>query len=323
MDFSWNELAKKKTISVLAPMEEVTDTVFRQMMLSMGKPDVFFTEFTSLEGLFSPGEEKVAKRLRFSDIELPLVAQIWGTTPKLYQLGAQKLSLLGFSGVDINMGCPDKDVVKTGACSALINNPTLASEIINATKEGSQGLPLSIKTRIGFQTIVVNEWIGHLLEHKPNAISIHLRTSKELSLVPPHYELMKEISKLRDEISKDTVLICNGDILTVEQGEILCKENSFEGYMIGRGVFKNPYLFDNRDFNIVPISEKIMVLEKHVELFKKIWGETKNYDILKKYFKIYVNNFERAKEIREQLMNTKTLEQGLIYIKELRQKYSA
>lgn len=198
---------------VQAPMEHVTDTVFRQIIDKAGKSDVYFTEFTSVEGLLSKGGEKVTQRLAFTEKERPLVAQIWGKTPEKYKLATEKIVEMGFDGVDINMGCPDRTVVRNGCCSALINNHPLAQEIIQAVKEGAQGkIPVSVKTRIGFSTIQIEDWISFLLEQDPAVVTVHLRTVKEKSLVPAHWDKMAEVVKLRNEINPQTILIGNGDV---------------------------------------------------------------------------------------------------------------
>jgi tRNA-dihydrouridine synthase len=316
MSFNWLELSKEGPISILAPMEDVTDTVFRQVLIHIGRPDVFFTEFTNLEGLFSPGAEEVSKRLQFQPFETPLIAQVWGTTPNLYRLGAQKASLLGFDGIDINMGCPHRPVVRVGACSALIKNRPLAKEIFEATREGAKGIQVSIKTRIGFHEIDL-DWLKFLLELHPDALTVHLRTVEEMSKVPAHFELMNDIAKLRDSVSPQTFLIANGDIINTNQGEKLCKDSGFNGYMIGRGVFQNPYIFAKREISEIEIKERIDLLKYHLNLFNITWGERKNYDILKKYFKIYISNYEGAAELRGKLMETKSVEHAMKVLEEL------
>ena len=201
----WENLPKP--IFALAPMEDVTDTVFRRLLREINstedsiRPDVMFTEFTSVEGIESEGAEMVMKRLKYTEVERPLVAQIWGITPENYFNSAKKIAELGFDGIDINMGCPVKKIIKKGACSALIESHSLAKEIVEATKEGSNGLPVSVKTRIGFKTIQTEDWIGFLLaETIPVTLTVHGRTVKELSKVPNHWDEIGKAVKLRDEI---------------------------------------------------------------------------------------------------------------------------
>lgn len=323
MKFDWKEL--KKPFFVLAPMEGGTDTVFRQIVASCGRPDVMFTEFTNVEGLLSKGVEEVGKRLIFEKTELPLIAQIWGKRPESFYKIAKQLVDRGFSGIDINMGCPEKTVVANGCCSALIENPSLASEIIKATQEGAGSLPVSVKTRIGFKNIKTEEWIGFLLDHNLDALTVHLRTQKEMSLVPAHWEEASKIVELKIQKKKDTVLIGNGDVASKKQGEILADKYGLDGIMIGRGAFQNPYVFDETvDYATQNINQRIELLKKHLDLFEITWknkhplserGYGKSYPPLKRYFKIYISGFEGAAELREKLMLTQNLEEAKLILK--------
>ena len=206
----WQKM--KKPIIALAPMEDVTDTVFRQIIIKSGRPDVFFSEFTSLDGIFSLGKEMVIKRFQFTEIEHPIVAQIWGMNPENYYKGAKLIKNLGFDGIDINMGCPQKKVVSHGACAALINNPNLAIKIIKATQKGASGFPISIKTRIGYKNIQTEEWITLLLKQNIDVLIVHGRTAKELSEVPNHWDEIEKARKIRDSLKVKTLVIGNGDI---------------------------------------------------------------------------------------------------------------
>jgi tRNA-dihydrouridine synthase len=305
-----------KPFFVLAPMEEVTDTVFRRIIQSCGSPDVMFTEFTSVEGLASHiGRDKVIHRLQFTSEEQPLVAQIWGITPEHYYQAGVYAREQGFAGLDINMGCPVKKVIKQGACSALIKNPTLASDIIQAAQEGAHNIPVSVKTRLGFATIQTEEWIGHLLTHQLSALTVHARTVKELSDVPAHWDELGKITKLRDRISPNTVIIGNGDILSHQQGLKLAEEFGVDGLMIGRGVFSNPWIFNPEiDINQITAQVKVNKLIEHIQLYDTVWGNTKNFAVMKKCFKIYINSFEGASEIRSQLMQYSTAQECLEYL---------
>lgn len=305
MNNFWQHLRnQKRLITALAPMEEVTDMVFRQLIASIGRPDVFFTEFTSVEGINSVGRAKVIHRLQYADSEKPIVAQLWGTTPEHYKKAAQLAVELGFDGLDINMGCPVPKVIKRGACSALINNPSLAEEIVVATREGLKNkIPLSIKTRIGFKTIQTEEWIGFLLaKAKPDALTVHLRTVKELSEPAPHWEEMPAIMKMRDHYSPATIIMGNGNLESIAEIQEKVALTGMDGGMVGRGIFHNPWLFANRRIEEVSAQEKIQTLLKHTRLFTTTWGNTKNFSILKRFFKIYCNGFDGAKEIRSRLM---------------------
>jgi tRNA-dihydrouridine synthase len=305
----WNKLKSRGTpITILAPMEEVTDIVFRSIITELGRPDVFFTEFTSVEGINSVGQANVIHRLRRQDNEKPIVAQLWGTTPEHYKKAAELAVELGFDGLDINMGCPVPKVIKRGACSALINNHALAKEIVLATREGLDGkIPLSIKTRIGFKDIATTDWIGFVLkELRPDALTVHLRTVKELSEPEPHWEEMKKIIEMRDLYAPDTVIIGNGNLNSLEDIKIRSKETGMDGGMIGRGIFANPWVFSGRDPTTIGVQEKLEVLLKHTKLFVETWGTDKNFATLKRFYKIYVHGFDGAVALRVKLMECKT-----------------
>ena len=306
MDF-WQSL--KKPIFILAPMDGVTDTVFRQIVCSVGKPDVLFTEFVPVDAILSKGQEDVIKKsLGFEEVERPIVAQIWGTDPEKFFQAAKILAKLKFDGMDINMGCPTRDVIKKGACSALIKNPKLAREIILATIKGAEGLPVSVKTRIGFDKLETEEWVKTLLQTPISALILHLRTVREMSKVPAHWEEIEKAVKIRNKLGSKALIIGNGDIKTLKEAKNKCKQYGIDGIMIGRGIFENVYLFDEDvDPSKVTPKQKIALLLKHLELFQKIWGNTRHFELMKKFVKCYVNNFDGASENRENLNRTKTL----------------
>lgn len=304
----WTDLPRPFTI--LAPMEGVTDIVFRQIITEIGRPEVFFTEFTSCAGLLSKGHEKVAENLRFDKSQQPIVAQIWGTEPKEFYTVSKDLKKRGFAGIDINMGCPVKVVTKHGACSGLIRTPELAAEIIKATIEGADSIPVSVKTRIGFKEESVGEWIGFLLKQNIAALSVHLRTVSEMSRVPAHWELIPQIISLRDKISPKTIIIGNGDLKSLEDVSEKHKKYNADGYMIGTGIFANPWLF-NKSINVekITIAERISLFLHHIELFEKQWGEGHNFASLKKFAKTYISNFPDSSELRQKLMETKSMQE--------------
>lgn len=310
----WDTLPKP--FFILAPMEDVTDTVFRRVFLKAGSPDLFFTEFTSVDGLKSAGHDKVAQRLLYHKEEKPLIAQIWGMKPENYFKTAQELKGKGFDGIDINMGCPQKTVIKNGACSALIKNHSLAHEIIEATKEGAGDMPVSVKTRIGFKTIETEDWIGFLLEHNLAAITVHARTQKEMSKVPAHWEEVEEVCKLRDQMQKNTYIIGNGDILTLGSAREKITKYGCDGVMIGRGALQNPWIFSGRDHETIGVSERLELMNLHLDLFEKEWAGVKSYQLLKKYFKVYLSHFDGANEMRQECMLTQDYNEGRILIQE-------
>jgi len=298
----WQEL--KKPFFVLAPMDDVTDTVFRQMVATLAPPNLYFTEFVSVDGLQSEGREALLNKLRFSRHEKPIIAQLWGLRPKNYQKTATEIVEMGFSGVDINMGCPDRTVVKNGCCSALINNRPLAKNIIKATKLGLNGkLPLSVKTRTGFGKIDLS-WHDFLLSQGLEALTVHGRTVKEMSRTINNWEAINDIRKLRDKISPNTVFVGNGDINSYSEGVKLAKKYNLDGVMIGRGVFKDPYVFSpNSKWSSLQPAEKLKLYLKHLELFNKTWNSAKNPVGLKKFAKVYISDFDGAAAIRSELMN--------------------
>ncbi len=303
----WQNL--NKPILALAPMEGVTDTVFRRVINYCGRPSVYFTEFTNVDGLFSKGAKQVEHRLIFTPEERPLIAQIWGMKPENYAKAAQKIAEMGYDGIDINMGCPEKNVVKRGACAGLIHNHELVTEIITATKGGALDLPVSVKTRIGIKDIVTEEWISFLLEQNIDALTVHLRTAREMSAPPPHWEELPRIVELRNKINKQTVLLANGDVESVEQAKEITEQYKIDGVMMGRGIFKNPFLFGGtQNIENLTLKQRMELLMRHSELFEQQWGENKHFEILRKFYKIYTLGLPNAKELREKFMTTKNLE---------------
>jgi nifR3 family TIM-barrel protein len=296
----WQKL--KKPILILAPMANVTDAAFRRIIAKYGKPDVIWTEFVSANGLASAAKKRLLPDLWFSPSERPIVAQLFTGDPQNLAPAVRLVERLGFDGVDLNMGCPDRGVEKSAAGASLIKNPTLARELIRSMRKNTK-LPISVKTRLGYNTISLS-WIAALLEEKPDALTIHLRTRKEMSDVPAHWEVMPEIIRLRDKISPDTLIFGNGDIATPKEGREKCRQYGCDGVMIGRGIFGNPWLFGKRK-KISP-REKLKVLLEHSRLFEKYFRGLKNFAVMRKHFKAYVSGWENAKELRIKLMETNT-----------------
>lgn len=308
----WQRL--KKPIFILAPMEDVTDTVFRQIVADCGAPDVFFTEFTSTDGIYSDGYEKVAKRLKFTKKEHPIVAQIWGNDPVKYFKTARIVQDLGFDGIDINMGCPDKTIVKHGACSGLIHNPPLAKKLIQETKKGAPKLPISVKTRLGYKEIDM-KWIKFLLKINLDVLTIHARTVLEMSDVPAHWDEIGKIVKLRNLLKIKTLILGNGDVKSLDEANAKYKKYKVDGVMIGRGIFENLWMFNkNVDPKNISYKEKLKTLIKHIELFDKTWGKIKNFSIMKKFYKIYVSGMPDSSKLRSKLMEFKTAKETISFI---------
>lgn len=356
----WKKLKdKNKPIMASAPMADVTDAAFRRIIAKHSKftrpdgsigggPDVMFTEFVSCDGLCSKGRKNLLLVLKYSKKERPIVAQVFGAKPENFYRSAKLIKKLGFDGIDINMGCPDKKVLKQGAGAALINNPELAREIIRQTKKGARKMPVSIKTRIGWDKYDKKEfrkWLMALLEEKPAAIIIHGRTKKEMSLVPARWDAIAEAVKIRNKFdsSKDrTLILGNGDIRSVADAEEKAKISGADGVMIGRAIFGNPWLFASekkiisfatpftarrreksnppaggyasRANDIIFFRDlKLSVLIEHAKLFEKInppSGGGKKFDAMKKHFKAYVSNFPGAKELRTRLMTSKNAKEA-------------
>jgi len=302
----WKKL--KKPFFVLAPMANVTDAAFRQIIAKYGKPDVIYTEFVSADGLCSAGKKALLIDLKYSKKEKPIVAQIFGADPKKIFKAAQIIEKLGFDGLDINMGCPDKNVVKQGAGAALIKNPELAKKIILAAKAGAPKLPISIKTRIGYTKDTLKDWLPNLLETKPAAIIIHCRTRKEMSKVKAHWEAVKEAVKIAK--GSGILIIGNGDVVDIKDGKEKAKQSGCDGIMIGRGVFGNPWVFSRKTnhHNITP-KKKLGVMIEHTKLFEKLLGKHKPFHIMRKHYKAYASGFDGAKELRVKLMTAENLKE--------------
>lgn len=312
----WKKL--KKPIFCLAPMADVTDYAFRFILAKYSKDRenkdkiVFWTEFVSADGLCNKlAKKKLAHILDFSERERPIIAQVFGANPENMKKSCQYIASLGFDGIDINMGCPDKSVISQGAGSILIKNPELARQIIQAAHEGiksaQKNIPVSIKTRIGFNKEEISNWIPELLKEDISALTIHLRTKKEMSDVPAHWELMPKIISLRDKISPNTLIIGNGDIKDLEDAKEKIKKYGCDGIMIGRAVFGNPWFFSSQSNPDISIEEKLKVLIEHTQIFDKelLKPKHKHFDVMKKHFKAYINGFKGAKELRIKLMETK------------------
>jgi tRNA-dihydrouridine synthase len=313
-----------KPIFILAPMEDVTDTVLRQVIARYGKPTVFFTEFTNVEGMFSKGAQHVVHRLQYTVSELPLVAQIWGSEPENFAKAARALIDMGFSGIDLNMGCPAQGPVNRGVCSGLINNRPRAQAIIDATKEGAAGLiPVSVKTRLGFRNIDF-DWIQFVLEQRPAVLTVHLRTVSEMSKVPAHWDMLPRVVELRDAISPQTLIIGNGDIKSRDEAIQKVAEAGADGAMVGRGIFENPFLFSETvTLNDKTPAEKMHLLLDHMHLWQETWGTSKHFPTLRKFFKVYASGFPGAQDLRIKLMETQTPAETEQLVRAFLQAYSA
>jgi tRNA-dihydrouridine synthase len=314
----WEKL--QKPIFALAPMEDVTDTSFREIVAGLADPQhlqILYTEFTSVDGMNHPkGKIRVGERFFVSESEkiilkqknIRLIAQIWGNKPELFHKIAREITAeYDFDGLDINMGCPVKNVVKNGCCSALINEPELAKEIIFATQEATH-LPVSIKTRTGLKSHDTEVWITHLMETKPAALILHGRTQKQQSEGLSDWDEIAKGARIRDQINPATKFLGNGDVLSVAHGEELTQKYGLDGVMIGRGIFHNPWFFDPLHSSPAKL-EKLTQMLVHTQVFERNWEGKKNLNILKRFYKIYTNDFPGAAKIRAELMESTTYDE--------------
>jgi nifR3 family TIM-barrel protein len=312
----WNKL--KKPLFVLAPMANVTDFAFRQMFAKYGKPDVTWTEFVSADGLCSPeGKAKLLIDLKYSPKERPIVAQLFTGNPDRMRQAAKLVAELGFDGLDINMGCPDRAVEKQGGGSAMIKNPENAIKVLQAAREGFAG-PVTIKTRIGYNSLDW-KWLERLISFKDEngrhlpVLTVHLRTRKEMSEVAAHWELMPEIVALRDKVQADipakerTLIIGNGDVQSLEEAREKTEKYGCDGVMIGRGIFGKPWFFNRRIKKEKTPEERLKIMLEHTKLYDKTFKGVKNFAVMKKHFKAYVSGWDNAKELRMKLMEAETV----------------
>ncbi len=328
----WEKLPKP--FFALAPMADVTDAAFRRIIAKYGKPDLMWTEFVSADGLASPGREVLKNDLIYTEAERPIVAQLFSGHPDKMREAAKICALLGFDGIDINMGCPDRSIEKQGAGAAMIKNKDNAKKIIEAAKDGikdaQKNIPVSVKTRVGYNKVEIDEWIPFLLSQNIAALTIHARTRKDMSLVPARWEHVMEAVEIRDKMGVKTKIIGNGDVRDIEHAKILAKETGCDGVMLGRAIFGNPFLFSSlhsenknvlsenecqksSDFSLPSLREKLKIMIEHTKLFEELLGKYKNFAIMKKHYKAYVNKAfdtcrndrkvgRSAKELRLKLM---------------------
>lgn len=339
----WQHLQKKKhPFFAVAPMADVTDPAFRRLIARYGKPDVMWTEFVSANGLMSAGRDILIRDLAYSEEERPIVAQLFSADPEKMEGAAKLASELGFDGIDINMGCPDKTIEKQGAGAAMMKDPSKALAIIDACKRGikasGRDIPLSVKTRVGYNTVQITEWIPLILQSGIAALTVHARTRKDMSKVPAQWEYLKQVVTLRDRLAPETIIIGNGDVISLADGKEKARHSGVDGIMVGRALFGNPWFFDeSREVTAtipqkpnrilvalsrifpwfkpqsrrtapmslvkpITITERLTVLMEHTELFEELLGDIKSFAIMKKHFKAYCTGFAGAKELRIRLM---------------------
>jgi tRNA-dihydrouridine synthase len=308
----WNQLPKP--FFILAPMEAVTDVVFRHVVTKAARPDLYFTEFTNATGWQHAGDKAIGGRLVKTDDETGIIAQLWGSDPLAMEQLSVHCAELGYDGIDLNMGCPDSSAVKAGGGAGMIRTPELAYEMIAAAKKS--GLPVSVKTRLGYSRVDEWEaWLRGLLDQDIVALTIHLRTKKEMSKVPAHFELIPAIKKLRDAVAPETLLVINGDIRDRQHGQELADAHGVDGIMIGRGIFANPFAFADTSLMTEQGTELrkqqlLSLLQIHLDLYDTYSEVTKRpYETLKRFFKIYIRDFDGASDLRDKLMHTKSTDE--------------
>ena len=302
-------------------MADVTDAAFRRLIASKSKPSVMFTEFTSADGLARAPEEgrkKLLLNLIYTEAERPIVAQLFTSTPEYMRQAAALAAELGFDGVDINMGCPDKSVEKQGAGAALMKDPALARELIRAAKLGAPNLPVSVKTRIGFNKPELETWLPEILKEEPAAVTIHARTRKEMSKVPARWEFVKRAVEIRDREQGltllKTLILGNGDLVDLGQAEERVRETGCDGALLGRAIFGNPWLFAGR---APERGERLETLIEHIQLFDEVLGHAKSFAIMKKHFKSYLSGLPDSAELKKALMDTQTATEAIGLIRKV------
>lgn len=316
----WEKL--DKPFFVLAPLANVTDAVFRAHIIKYSKPDVIWTEFVAADGLCHPkGREALMRDLKFSEAERPIVAQLFTAHPEKMYEAAKLVTEFGFDGIDINMGCPDKNVMKQGAGASCMKDPELAQKLIIAAREGSiaagKELPISVKTRVGFNEDTLEEWLPALLAAKPAVITVHARTKKEMSKVSARWERVRRAVEIAK--GSGTLIIGNGDVRDMADAKQKVAETGADGVMFGRAIFGNPWLFD--ETKQVTVRERLESAVAHTKLFESTWGDTKSFELMKKHYQAYINHFPLAKELRVELMNCHSAGEVEVIIKKFLAKH--
>lgn len=319
MESFWHRL--ERPFFVLAPMEDVTDVAFRALIAKYSDPTiprVMYTEFTSADGLMradEDGQRKLRKKLEYAGGERPIVAQLFTANPEYMEEGAKLCREMGFDGFDINMGCPAREVEKQGCGSASVRNPDLARELIRAAKKGAGDMPVSVKTRIGYNEDELETWLPALLAEEPATVILHARTRKEMSDVPARWERVARGVEIRDSLGSRTLIVGNGDVQNLTDARAKIAATNADGAMIGRGIFGNPWLFTNR--GEPTREEKISALIEHIELFQEHMSGFVNEAVMKRHFKAYIGGWDGAKDLRVQLMETDTLGDALSILRSI------
>lgn len=321
----WNNL--EKPFFVLAPLANVTDASFRQHIIRYSRPDVIWTEFVSADGLCHPaGKQALLQDLVFQENERPIVAQLFTAHPEKMREAAKLVAELGFDGIDINMGCPDKNVMKQGAGASCMQDPENAVALIEAAKQGvldaGKSIPVSVKTRLGFNEDVLEGWLPKLLSAEPAVITLHARTKKDMSKVPARWERIKRAVEMRDEMKSKTLIIGNGDVRSMADARAKVREAGCDGAMFGRAIFGNPWLFDEEKREVT-VEEKLDAALEHTQLYLEHFQGKKSFELMKKFYRAYINNFPLAKELRAEMMLASSFEEVEGIVKKFKKENQA
>lgn len=287
----------KEPIIGLSPMDGITDAAFRAVVDEISHPSILYTEFVPVEGLIRR-PEKFKNFLAFEKSKTPTVVQIFGNIPESFAKVVPLLANLGFAGIDINMGCPAKKVADRGSGAGLIKTPELALEIIQQTKEiaDKHSLPISVKTRIGYNQANTEEWIGTLVKAEPAVITVHGRTVSQGYSGLADWSEIKKAAKIIHQTK--TLVFGNGDIKNISEAKDKIKEYEVDGVLMGRATLGNPWAFIN---HIPTFKERVQIVLLHSEKYKRLIP-TANFFAIRKHFCWYCKGFKNASEIRAKLM---------------------
>ena len=352
----WQDLPKP--FFAVAPMADVTDAPFRRIIAKYSdwenqKNAVMWTEFVAADGLMRAtpeGKQKLMADLIYGEEERPIVAQLFSSNEEYMEQAARLAVELGFDGIDLNMGCPSNTIERQGCGAAMIKDPAKARAVIRAAKRGAGDVPVSVKTRLGYNNDELETWIPEILAEEPAVLSIHGRTRKEMSKVPAKWDRITQVVALRDKLGSKTLIIGNGDVLSMDDAKQKAKESGVDGIMIGRALFGNPWFFHptkripltltampthgvNREdiitkdtaddsYEYVTLEERLKVMIEHTKLFEEILS-FKNFSVMKKHYKAYVNGFHGAAQLRSQLMESSSSEEMEVIVHDFLENRSA
>ncbi len=288
-------------------MEDVSDFPFRQVLLKIGKPDVFFTEFVNVDGLTSKkGMNHVSHRLEKSKEQEPTLLQLWGNNPEKFVESVKLVKDSNFQGININLGCPVKKVMKVGCGSALIGNYDVVERIVKSIQDLSIDVPISVKTRIGLEKFD-EKWISFLLKLKLNEIFIHSRTAKQVFSGNADWKAINEVVNLKNVLCPKTKIVGNGDVKTIKQANEFVEKYKVDGIMIGREVMKNPWVFSER---IPEKKERLETLLFHMQEMEKFIKKfpDKGWQSIKKFYHGYLREDEELVSLRKELFEIASLE---------------